>query len=234
VTGEEGRLYRVNLHGKEYFVKKWHGSHRRMTYANPDTNFSHHSPYEHKMLYYEYKIINTLFPDQTPVLATAYDPRIKKNPQTGAHEFDGKFGKPVTVIEAIPVELAVAKDIEHIKREAYGRARQVIRLEEDNDVNTGGDSPLHPVALADDTIHQLLGTKTFRHSDYGASLPLGEHPLISQFTNYGIVPIHPSLNIIPTKMTNGVISDGVFLELTIKDSALLNAKNYTGERSRIF
>ena len=88
--------------------------------------------------------------------------------------------------------------------------------------------------MADDTIHQLLGTKTFRHSDYGASLPLGEHPLISQFTNYGIVPIHPSLNIIPTKMTNGVISDGVFLELTIKDSALLNAKNYTGERSRIF
>jgi len=99
VTGEEGRLYRVNLHGKEYFVKKWHGSHRRMTYANPDTNFSHHSPYEHKMLYYEYKIINTLFPDQTPVLATAYDPRIKKNPQTGAHEFDGKFGKPVRLLD---------------------------------------------------------------------------------------------------------------------------------------
>lgn len=244
IVGEEGLLHEVSLNANAYFAKRWNTLHEKgFGSADRYQENSPLSPYTHKVKYWEYKAIHTLFPDVTVQLVGGYDPRIRKTPD-GKHSFSLEGGKPVTVSRAVPKDTELARDQQARIKEFYDTSAPVfdqLRLRRSEDEPPEGEPDAlreqydDLFARIDEETRELIQAPEFQFFQgqgdtsltiEGMEALLGKieqsvHALnpnspILKMIRAGIVPIHPEVNFIPRESnTDGTTPAGTFIELGI-------------------
>ncbi|HAU66229.1 MAG: hypothetical protein UT30_C0003G0054 [Candidatus Uhrbacteria bacterium GW2011_GWF2_39_13] len=101
--GEEGTLHKITLNNESYFAKKWRSRHYREShktgpgYSETSEWKTSVSPFWHKVISYESRLISDALPDLVVRIETSYDPRMKKD----GSSFDFKAGRPVTLAKNV-------------------------------------------------------------------------------------------------------------------------------------
>lgn len=240
---------------RRYYLKQWYGMGEKGVATLIENGRSPSSPYWAKLKYWEYKIIHSLFPDNTLHLVAAIDPRIKKDATSpSGHSFD--FNSPDLPLTA-SFEVVGDKEKERVRdgiiRPAYDRMiayrrRRLCGL------------PLEPgeregffrlVMETDERIREEFGQELGgMQPEPGSQQPLpfdlvlarakSAYPdsAITHMMEYGVAPIHPEFNFIPqTRPADEKHPHGTFIELMIGDhdrllkkAAQIFSNNKDGEK----
>lgn len=242
IVGEEGFLNEAELNHSDYFVKRWNAVHDK-GFAELDRHKegSPLSPYLHKAKFWEYKVINSLFPDRTVRLAGGYDPRITKN-EDGTHSFDSSVDKPVTISHAVPKRTEQASRQQARIKEFYAASAPILDQlrarhseppegepdplrQQYEDLFTDIDAESREVLNAPEfQFFQTNGTVFLDNEGMEAMLKklhtdirrINPNSSILPFLPAGIAPIHPEVNFIPRNNNpDGSTPAGTFIELGI-------------------
>ncbi|MDP3970868.1 MAG: hypothetical protein Q8P90_04150, partial [bacterium] len=230
VIGEEGALFHFGSH----WLKQWSSAHEQgVSVPDRHAENSSLSPYWHKMQFYENKLINGLFPDNTIHISAGYDNRITKDGDE--HRFTMKGEKPATISEDATGDGERAEKYRSIVYPLYRDTKHTLDA-----IRTGRDfndrfADRYDKAFdeAEDKLLENLDAEEFRlFHGYHPELAHGVEGLIShlekevkkinpdsdvlELLKAGIVPMHPSLNFVPDEdQSGGRGPRGTYLELTI-------------------
>lgn len=241
--GEEGKLYRIAADAgngtRGYFAKLWYalreipegGVGRWKFVGMPrDSGLSVVSPYFHKRVFYEYRIIRALFPRNTLKVALAYDQRIRRD----------AYGRPIFTIQGYPVTVSseVLPDPKGMSKRdeiiipVYEKIHDARDKVHNGDASANADIGLYSTVASVDTqmasafgeqLRFLGAHATYSPTEVMSKLKreLPDSPIL-QFLEGGVMPIHPAFNYIPQAADpeTGEPS-GTFIELMIYDVSRL-------------
>ena len=207
----------------------------KLEIANPESR-SIMSPFWARSKFYEYKVMNSLFPDNTVKFIGAYDNRITKN-DDGEYEFDITSGNPVSVSEEV-----IATGDKAVKRDEIIEAAYEKMFKFHNDTNSGlfADEEERQqfkavVAQVDKDAAELLGqglrTDETQGMDFDEAIEYyrskNPNSAAVNFLEHGISPVHPAFNFIPRERDSSMPADapaGIYIELKIIRPELLMEK----------
>ncbi|MBI2473054.1 hypothetical protein HYV70_00670 [Candidatus Uhrbacteria bacterium] len=261
-VGEEGTLHKITLDDESYFAKKWRSKHYKenwkngLAYSEANAWKTPVSPFWHKIISYETKLIHDALPDITLRIETSYDPRVSKD----GSSFNFQAGRPVTLTENVKgdPELRIQRDT--IVDSLYDQTWEQ-RTYDDHDLYTGTKDILHQKILWSNTdiaIQKLfgesLGVRGFIHTNLSTQESSRIWFLnkiherypgtdIERLVLAGIIPVHAEVNYIPTEHHPTQTTKGIFIETAIFDEqrltqALLeaakkkNPEHFDEEKSR--
>lgn len=229
--GEEGKLYRISLEGNQsYFAKQWYDTNRgRATpYRDPYSGFSLHSPYWHDAQKNQQDLVHVAFPENTLEMPLAFDNRIKEESGELPEFSTLNKGYPHTVT----VEIKGDPELVQIRNQIMSAAYAVM-LDLQDKVRKTKERPTQEEALsfqkavreADEKMEIIFGKELRVLGRLDQEIQrldsIGANTVIKKILSFGIEPIHPQFNFIPTgkPAENGLETDGVFLETQIVDFA---------------
>jgi hypothetical protein len=226
--GEEGLLYLVEGN----YVKKWRGGHfNNFTYNvftvihSDDTPGSPQSPYKHAREFYQAKLVQLAFPNVTLDVVCAYDPRIQ-GPIDQVRTFDPLAGRPTTITPEVVAHPELGRARDQIMKKFYDRFLGEIWQPNGHGRMEGRNIGLHrkTVALAEQEIEDILGNFGVVFISAGPSTirnvnkMLKEKRTAFELISYGILPVHPEFNFIPTAESHPTYGpQGVFIEVELVD-----------------
>lgn len=257
--GEEGKLYRLmgdagnGMRG--FYAKLWYslreipkgGVGRWGFIGMPrDSGCSIVSPYFHKRVFYEYRVIRSLFPENTLKVVLAYDQRIKP----GLHG-DTVFtikGYPVTVSCEVEADCEGMSKRDEIVLPVYEKIHAARDKVHAGDPTANADAGLYTTVAGVDT--QMAGVFGEQLKFLGAANPnyspaevisklrqeSPDSPVL-EFMENGIMPIHPAFNYIPRPADQETgKAAGTFIELMIYDGVAVRRGLQTrfGTRADVF
>lgn len=232
--GEEGILSRIELNQKSYFAKQWRGKHYEggninVSYSYDEKmDFSPVSPFWAKLKYYESSLLNQALPGLTIDIATAFDPRIKKN-EKGDLEFDFTKGLPVTLSKDVEGDPSLRADRDKIIDSTYEEYFDHFEPDENGILRSKNFlSSLQVLFRADAAMQERFGKEfslnEFDWDNVSASfrrlkekvVAINPDSPIVEMLDAGVMPTHPEFNFIPTQETERGV-EGVFIEVAIAD-----------------
>lgn len=235
--GEEGLLTPITLDNQSYYAKQWRGHHGEGAafglFYGKDIDRSGVSPYWVRTKFYEYSLMNELFPDRIPKVVAGFDARISKD----GNAFDRGGTRPVTMTEEVVGDPALADRRAHIvKDEYYGDLADQEVLDDQGKIVAHRENYKKHVDASRldrrmrEEFGEDLGIRDYISSN---SLLSAEHTdrlverlrerfpgtRIIELVDAGILPVHAEFNFIPKGLPDSRGANGVFLEAMIFDEA---------------
>lgn len=223
--GEEGRVYFFGTPENPLALKEWYRTHSQAKFEGEKAKRIPISPFHHKAVYYEMKIIHELFPEHTVGIVGGVDQRLTTGPD-GEIQFDPKAGLPMTVTQRAQGDEALLKRYDAIVDAGYAIIHQL------KDAGLTGETTLemHQTGWAvDEAITAEFGPEL---RDGGmdvtgalaAAKAVNPASIIVQMLERGIAPVHPQFNFVPRQAKPADRAPyGTFVELRIMDQKRLRA-----------
>ena len=261
--GEEGTLHKITLNNESYFAKKWRSRHYREShktgpgYSEASEWKTAVSPFWHKVISYETRLISDALPDLVVRIETSYDPRMGKDDSS----FDFKTGRPVTLTKNVKGDPELRAKRDAMMDPVYDLTWEQ-RIHDDRGVYVGAEDGYSELMLwvtHDREMKEIFGEhlniRRFIHADlYSREKERIRfinkiHEMypdtdIERFVNTGVIPVHAEANYIPTEHSPTQTTKGIFIETAIFDEqrlaqALLeaakkkNPEHFNEEKSRM-
>lgn len=236
--GEEGTLHKIPLGEEHYWAKKWRSRHYFQTaqtaaeYAESEKWKTTVSPFWHKAISYETKLIDDALPGMTLRIESSFDPRVSKS----GEEFNFKAGRPTTVAKDVKGDKVLREKRDNIVDESYDFLWNQTSYDEQGR-NKGSKDRLGVMMNAWETdkvmreaFGEFLGVRDWiqgymSEKDWESFVRKVNQTYpdtdVAQMVNAGVVPVHAEYNYIPTEEIGENKTRGIFIETAIFDDGRL-------------
>ena len=262
--GEEGTLHKITLDNESYFAKKWRSRHYRGDSHKQGVGYSEASewktsvsPFWHKVISYETRLVSDALPDLVLRIETSYDPRIGNDDSS----FNFQASRPVTLAKNVKGDPELRAKRDAMMDPLYDLTWEQ-RIHDTHGVyvgteDRGGEFMLWMTSDREmkETFGEHLNIRKFIHADiYSREKEriwfinkiheLYPDTDIERMVKAGVIPVHAEANYIPTEHSSTQTTKGIFIETAIFDEqrlaqALLeaakkkNPEHFDEEKSRV-